>query len=246
MANEHEGHRHRIIQKLESGALAEYEILEVLLFLALPRKNTNEIAHRLTERFGSIFGVYDATMKELQQVEGVGEQLAAYLYGSGLVQKMIAQRKAEEPGFKGVFDSKNFVSFIRERYSEVNKEVLDIYLLNGDGYIFKKLRFSDSKTHQVEVSPMDFTDILTGNKPSGVVLVHNHPYGSAEPSQSDEEMTNRCQLICNLHGVLLCDHFIYAPDGVYSYYLGSRMSGISKNYAVSTVTDANGALREKE
>ncbi len=246
MAHEHDGHRHRIIQKLERGALVDHEILEILLYLPLPRKNTNDLAHRLVERFGSVLGVYDATMKELQQVEGVGEQLAAYLYSSGLLHKKMLQSRAEENGFKERFDSKAFVPFVREQYAAVQKEVLDIYLLDGEGYVFKKLRFSDKKTHEVEVTPTELTEILTGNAPSGVVFVHNHPCGTAEPSQSDEEMTNRCQLICNMYGVLLCDHFIYAPDGVYSYYLSSRMSDISKNYAVSVVTEANGVVREKK
>ena len=77
--SEHDGHRHRIIEKLDSGNLCEHEILEILLFNAIPRRNTNELAHRLLAAFGSVRGIFSATVAQLKTVDGVGENVAAYL-----------------------------------------------------------------------------------------------------------------------------------------------------------------------
>ena len=70
--SEHDGHRHRIIEKLDTGVLCEHELLEILLFNALPRRNTNDLAHRLLTAFGSIRGVFSASVEQLKLVDGVG------------------------------------------------------------------------------------------------------------------------------------------------------------------------------
>jgi len=63
-------------------------------------------------------------------------------------------------------------------------------------------------------------------------MVHNHPYGEAIPSDSDDRMTKNCQMLCSMHNRLFCDHITYAPNGMYSYYLSGRMKDISQNYSV--------------
>ena len=68
-------------------------------------------------------------------------------------------------------------------------------------------------------------------------MVHNHPFGEAVPSDADDTMTKNCQLLCSVNNRLLCDHMIYAPSGVYSYYLSGRLSEISKQYSVGKVVN---------
>ena len=76
----HEGHRKRMYEKLKNNdGLLDHEILEILLFNAVPRKNTNPIAHNLLNTFGSLGGVFNATHRQLVTVDGVGESVAAYL-----------------------------------------------------------------------------------------------------------------------------------------------------------------------
>ena len=85
MANEHEGHRKRIIQKLESGTLLDHEVLEILLFASLPRRNTNDIAHRLLQKFGSMQEVFSASQEELKKVKGIGDTTATNLRCIGII-----------------------------------------------------------------------------------------------------------------------------------------------------------------
>ena len=63
---------------------------------------------------------------------------------------------------------------------------------------------------------------------SGVVLVHNHPAGRCQPSEMDDKTTRRVQLQCNFINVVLCDHFIYSPEGIYSYYESGKLKQMSK------------------
>ena len=76
--------------------------------------------------------------------------------------------------------------------------------------------------------------LLTENA-RGVVMVHNHPCGEATPSGGDDAMTQNMQLMCSMHNLLLCDHVIYAPNGLYSYYLSGRMADISRKYSFDSL-----------
>lgn len=223
-------------QKIDKNALEEHEWLELLLFTALPRKNTNEIAHALLTKFGSVSDVLFAPMDELQSVPGVGASVGGFLRAVGHCLESFQAGK--EPKYYGKFESRAFLPFVKETYKDILFEVLELYLLDGDGRIMKKQRFSVDSICTVQVVPEEISEFLLLNGASGVVMVHNHPYGEALPSETDDSMTKNCQLICSMHNRLLCDHIIYAPNGMYSYYLSGRMETISKNYSVSKFLNA--------
>ncbi|MBS5023490.1 MAG: hypothetical protein KH054_10090 [Firmicutes bacterium] len=126
--SEHDGHRHRIIEKLDSGNLCEHEILEILLFNAIPRRNTNELAHRLLAAFGSVRGIFSATVAQLKTVDGVGENVAAYLRCVGKFYEVY--RAADEERFPKKFEAESFMAFVKENYAPADKEVLDFYLID--------------------------------------------------------------------------------------------------------------------
>lgn len=232
----HEGHRMRMRQKAEKGDLAEHEWLELLLFNAIPRRNTNEIAHALILRFGSIQGVFAASAEDLESVKGVGENVASYLHTIGHFYKNFHEQA--EKRYYGKFEHREFLTFVNDVYIDIAVEVLDLYLLDGDGKIIAKKRFSVEELYSVKVIPEDVSSFLLTREASGVVMVHNHPQGKAFPSEADDIMTKNCQVLCSMHNRLLCDHVIYAPNGVYSYYLSDRMQAISKQYSIGNFTSA--------
>ncbi len=229
----HDGHRKRMYEKAEKGILAEHEWLEVVLFGAIPRKNTNEIAHRLIARFGSAERVFFASMSELQEVEGVGASVAAQIRAIG---HFFAQhRVAGELKFDGVFSTEAFLPFVKKAYADIYHEVVDIYLLDGECHVVKKQRFTVESICSVQVIPEDMATFILTEDVSGIVMVHNHPFGDALPSGTDDLMTKNCQMLCSMHNRLFCDHIIYAPSGIYSYYASGRMKEITKNYSVSSI-----------
>ncbi len=241
----HDGHRLRMYEKLKNTKLAEHELLEILLYNAVPRKNTNELAHTLIMKFGSLEGVCSASMEELQKIDGVGVQLAGYLFLFGeLVRRGIEVEKNRER-FTGRFTPHTFMPFVKKIYKDVPFEVVDLYLLDGDGYVMKKQRFSIESISKVQVEPEEISAFLITEGASGVVMVHNHPIGEAVPSNADDVMTKNCQILCSTHNRLLCEHIIYAPNGMYSYYLSGRMKEISENYSVQKVL-GKGKDNEKE
>lgn len=238
MAGEHDGHRKRIIQKLETGTLLDHELLEIMLFSSLPRKNTNDIAHRLLQKFGSMREIFCASKEELMEVKGVGESCATNLRCIGIIYTKYFNVKKEV--YEGKYERLNFLSFVNEHYSHVDCEVFDVYLLGKGNEIVKRKRYTEHDDGSARIGTGDLSKLLTAENPVGMVLVHNHPKGEGKPSNADDETTNLCQVVCSMHGVVFCDHCIYSPKGVYSYYMSGNLQKISESFSLDKL------VREKE
>lgn len=231
---EHEGHRARMIERLEKSTLYDHELLEVLLFNALPRRNTNDLAHRLLAEFGSVSAVLSASITQLQRVDGIGPSVASYLSVIGKILERFYLFDNEN-AHPNVYDAELFLAFAQKKYANMEQEVLDVYFVENDGTITGCKRFSQESSFQVCIQPEDLIQLLAELKTAGIVVVHNHPSGVASPSDKDEEMTAQMQVLCSLHNVIFCDHVIAANDGVYSYYFSGKMQGISKNFSLQTL-----------
>ncbi|MBO7297723.1 MAG: hypothetical protein J6U60_01595, partial [Clostridia bacterium] len=83
----------------------------------------------------------------------------------------------------------------------------------------------------------ELSAFLLTEQASGVVMVHNHPFGSAFPSEADDKMTINVQMLCSMHNRLLCEHVIYAPDGLFSYYLSGKIQDIGREYVFSRLLE---------
>ncbi|MBQ8320342.1 MAG: RadC family protein [Clostridia bacterium] len=236
----HEGHRKRIYEKMQKGELLEHEMLEALLFNAVPRQNTNDLAHRLLARFSNIRGIFEAKLAELLEVRGVGESLAAYLFVIGRFYANYYEDTRREK--EATYNANTFKDYVRKKYSGLQQEVLDFYLLDNAGKIKAVSRFETSAKDglSVEIAPADFAKLLLQEQPAGVVAVHNHPSGYAMPSKMDDTMTAQCQTACSFYNVLFCDHLVFGKGGVYSYYEAGRMETISKKYSLGEL------LKEEE
>lgn len=233
--NLHSGHRQRMYDRLAKDALSEHEWLEVLLFYMLPRKNTNNIAHELIKRFGSVEEAIAAPIEQLVTVPGVGMQVAAHLK---CIEHFYQHYKKDTSGdFTGVFTPKSFLPYVKQNYASLAYEVVDLYLLDGESRVMKKQGFSIESISTVRMVPEEVSMFLLTKDVHGVVMVHNHPRGRAVPSDYDDVMTKNIQMVCSMHNRLFCDHCIYAPDGVYSYYLSGRLAHISKNFSMDQLME---------
>lgn len=235
----HDGHRKRLIDKLAKGDLLEHEILEALLFNAIPRRNTNELAHRLLAQFGSVTGVFSAPMSALQRVEGVGESVASYLFCIGCFLNTYYTQSREE--IPKTYEPKSFLEFVRANYTLNQEEVVDCYLIDCDGVILSRRRFTSNEIDSALLASEDFVQMLTEDNTSGLVLVHNHPKGSQKPSKGDDESTRQCILTCTLHNVLFCDHIIASKTGAFSYLIDGRLKTVARTMRVfSKLEDLRG------
>lgn len=242
----HAGHRHRMIEKLDKEALNEHELLETLLFNAIPRKNTNELAHRLLFSFGSLYKVLTAKVEELKNVEGVGESVASYLVCIGKFYKKFKLDEAKELCPK-YFERESFKEYLVGLYQGCKKEYLDFFLLDGEKKIIFSRRFEMNDENKVRINTVSFLKMVNDFSPVGIIMAHNHPYGTCFPSSFDNEATGKVQVLCQVYGVTLCDHFIYAPNAVYSYYkqneltstLEEYLTSFRKNHRLDAVTNAD-------
>lgn len=231
--HEHDGHRQRLLSKIETNSLEWHEYLEGLLFFALPRVNTNGIAHRLLSEFGSIEGVFSATKQQLQSVKGVGENTASFLH---LFYKFVQyfDRVGNESAYPKTYDATEFKKTVPELYKKEEKEVFDCYLLDESSNVVVRKRFTSERKTFVHIDPRDLLRLFSDVRPYGAVFVHNHLDYNCFPSAEDDKTTHQLQMMCSLENVRMLDHLICAKSGVYSYYDNNRMQKISRLYSVGS------------
>jgi DNA repair protein RadC len=232
--HDHAGHRQRLLAKLELDALEDHEYLEALLFNAIPRINTNGIAHKLLARFGSFQGVLDASVSELKSVQGIGENAARYLHLIGRIFNL-TKNVQEKRVFPKIYHVQDFIEYLKKLYKDAKEEYIDCFFLDERGKIRQALRFTTGDVDSVDIATNELDKEIAIHHPYSIVLSHNHLKGRSDPSESDDDTTFKLQIMCHLQNVRLCDHFIVSPTDVYSYYATGRMKEISKEYSIPEI-----------
>jgi len=219
-----------MVEKLERAeeSLCDHELLEMVLFNAIPRKNTNDIAHRLLLKFGSIKGVFRADVAQLSAVDGVGESTAAYLRCIGLFMERMNHVKEKGSPSLGCFD--DFVKVLLERFEGVKSEIMELYSLDAFEHAKNVRRYTSAERGSVKLKNDDVIDFILREKPTSMLIVHNHLTGDSTPSTADNEFTAQVYMICQIHGVKLREHVILSSTGVYSYYLSGHLERIKDQY----------------
>ena len=211
----HNGHRDKMRQRFLRGGLdafADHEALELLLYYAIPRRDTNPLAHALMERYGSLAAVLSAPVEDLQKVEGIGESAAILL---SLVPKLYLRARLAEAQQEQILNSSEKAgAYLVERFAGEKHEVVYALCLDRKGKLIACKRLASKP-----VGPM-----AARTSASAVILSHNHPSGVALPSQDDFIATERAKAALESIGVQLADHII-AADGDFvsmadSGYLG--------------------------
>ena len=211
----HDGHREKKRQQfLQHGldSFADHEVLELLLFYAIPRKDTNPIAHALMDRFGSLDAVLSAPVEELCRVKGVGESAAALLKLTPQVYRRSRIAAAERE--RVLNSSQRAGDYLLELFTGEPAEVLYELCLDRKGKLLACRRVGEGGVSSINVDLRKIVEnaLLTGA--SGVILSHNHPSGIALPSADDCAATVRVKEALKTVGLVLVDHIVVA-DGDY-------------------------------
>lgn len=221
---EHQGHRERLRRRYETEGIDGFEmhnVLELLLFYTIPRKDTNEIAHRLEEKFGSLSAVLEAPEEELQKVEGIGPQAASFLHFIPQICRKYMQDISKPQG-ECIHSSEEAGRYLSARFIGVQEEIVVLLLVSATG----KIRFCDTIArggfHSAEVDIRKLLSLGMKFKSSSAILAHNHPSGVALPSQDDLETTGAICKALESVGVHLIDHIIVAEGD----YVSLADSGI--------------------
>lgn len=221
MATNHEGHRDRMRQKFLKQGLStfeEHEVLEMLLFYAIPRKNTNEIAHELINKFGNLAKVFDADIEILQEVKGVSQNSAVFI-------KMIPQMcKIYFNSNNSILDFKSkeaLINFAIGQYIGETEEILKALYLNSDCcYIACDTICTMSNASVIVLNIKKIIERAEKYNSNHIVLLHNHPTAECTPSEEDKVNTLKAERILKSIGITLIDHVIV-----------SKKAGISMRYS---------------
>ena len=209
--NIHEGHRERVKKRFLEYGLENFDdvnALELLLFYALPRRDTNALAHALLDRFGSLAGVLDASAEELMSVDGVGENAAGLLRLIPAVSRryVVSKTPAAEPVDSPTKAGRYFVP----RFLYETDEVVLALLLDARRRPILCRELGRGTVDAAQISARKLAALCLERKASSVIVAHNHPSGSAMPSTEDEAFTARLAEALSVLGVELSDHIIVA------------------------------------
>ncbi|MBR4863472.1 MAG: RadC family protein [Oscillospiraceae bacterium] len=209
----HSGHRERLREKFLNGGLSafnEHEKLELLLTYCIPRKDVNEIAHLLINRFGSLLQVLQAPEKELMTVAGVGASVACFLRLMNETHRYLCISQAtSKPQMHSYRDYGEYlVSFF------IGKRVETVYLLCMDakGEVIGCYLVSEGSVVSANISIRKLLEIAINCNAATVVLAHNHPGGFAVPSREDKVTTKQIAKALSNAEIVLADHIIVADD----------------------------------
>lgn len=212
MENIHEGHRQRQKEKFRQYGLqsfADHEVLELLLFYAVPRVDTNKTAHRLIKRFGTLEQVVYAPVEELMKVEGVGESAALFLKLIPAAYQRIVQSEKADKILNSVEKSGQY--FLRLLQNE-HREVIYMVCLDQKYKVISCHRLAEGDVNVAPLSIRQAAERALTSNASMVQLAHNHPSGIALPSEEDIYVTRMIKDILYPLNIKLIDHIIVA-DG---------------------------------
>ena len=208
----HDGHRQRKRERfLKQGAdgLADHEVLELLLYYAIPRRDTNELAHRLIQHFGTLDAVFQAPPEALMQVSGIGENAAVLLNLVPAAQRCARRSVSAERILNSV---ERCGAYFMDLLDGQRRELLYQVCLDGKG---KLLTCRCIGKGTVSASPVHVRQVVENALyagASGIILAHNHPSGVALPSAEDRMVTHQVMEALEPLGIRLIDHIVVADN----------------------------------
>ncbi|MCT8972882.1 RadC family protein [Microbaculum marinisediminis] len=211
---DHAGHRQRLRERFVNGgagALPDYELLELVLFSALPRINTKPLAKRLLAKFGSFAEVIAAPPERLREVDGVGERVVTDLKIIQAAAERLARGTVRK---RPVLSSWSAVlDYCRTAMAFAEKEQFRILFLDKRNQLISDELQQTGTVDHTPVYPREVIKRALELSATAIILVHNHPSGDPTPSRADVEMTRTIIDIAQPLGVSVHDHVIVGRDG---------------------------------
>ncbi len=224
--HDHYGHRQRLKNRFLREGLYNFEdhnILELLLFFSIPQRDTNEIAHRLMNEFGSLSGVFDASPEELVKVKGISDNSATLIVMMNELFKAYSRDRVKRSELNG---RKDFERYVFEQLRNEKVEKIMLICLDNCCRRIHDVIISDGTANFAGVDKRKIAEILLRHNSTGAVIAHNHPSGFAVPSNEDIEMTVELRNVLSSIGVLMVDHIIVSPEDCMSLSQSERYSPI--------------------
>jgi DNA repair protein RadC len=212
------GHRDRLRGRFrDKGAdsLADYELLELALFRALPRRDTKPVAKALLARFGTLADVLSAPPERLKEINGVGEQAVTDLKLFRAIAERMGQDSVRKRPILSSWNS--LLDYCRTAMAYEEREQFRILFLDKKNALIADEVQQTGTVDHTPVYPREIMRRALELSATAIILVHNHPSGDPSPSAADIKMTKTIAEVAKPLGIVVHDHLIIARDGHASF-----------------------------
>lgn len=217
----HAGHRQRMRDRFLANGLegfSDHEVIELMLYYAIPRRDVNELSHRLIERFGSYKGVFDADYDDLVMVEGIGEGAALMIKFIAAAWRKYALGDAQQPYLYDTIDK--IGHYAARLFVGVSVEKLYAMLFDNKMMLLDTVMLAEGSVNSVRISFRSIIDKAIKKNASSIALIHNHPNGKPYPSEADVKFTNSIRDLLDNVDITLVDHIIVSGKYYRPIYRG--------------------------
>ena len=218
------GHRRRLRKRFEKAgrtALADYELLELLLTYSIPRVNTKPMAKALLHRFGNLVGVLQQPDERLIEIQGIGPKTATFLrVVRACLARCMESVVEQSPSITGPED---IFSFVRLHLGQRNTECVYVLYLSDARRVVHHAEVTTGTVDRVPVYPREIMKPAMIHDATGIILVHNHPQGQPVPSDHDLEITRELERTAAPFGIKLIDHMVVTRLQAYSIKTGKLL-----------------------
>lgn len=215
----HTGHRERLRKRfLEEGldSFEDHQLLELLLFHAIPRGDTNPIAHRLMKRFGSLSAVLEADTKDVLSIEGIGEKAAAFLSMIPQVtRRYFHDRIVRDKPKLNTFDA--VAEYLIPLMTGRPEEVFYVLCLDSRCRVIYPALVGKGTVKEASVHPRHVVEEAIRYRAASVILAHNHPSGTTKPSRQDHTLTRLLVQALGPLDIKVLDHVIVEGNQAFSF-----------------------------
>ncbi|MGH9842361.1 MAG: RadC family protein [Blastocatellia bacterium] len=216
----HLGHRQRLRERfIKNGVagLADYEVVELMLTLAIPQGDVKPTAKALIERFGNLRGILDAPPEDLKQVKGIGDVAAAAVRVIREVAALYLQQSAEQQD--SLTNPGALSRFWRMRIGSLSNEVFQVGYLDSGYHLLRDgvETLEEGTVDRAAVYPRRVIEAALRRGAATLVFAHNHPNGDVTPSEQDKVLTRALVLAATTVQIKVLDHLIVSPDKVFSF-----------------------------
>ena len=212
------GHRQRLRERfLKSGleSFPDYEAVELLLTLAIPRRDVKGSAKLLIERFRTLRGVLDAPLEELQKIPGIGEVAPAALRIIREAANRYLQQKSQDSF--SLANQEVLFDYCRSALGSLSDEVFKVFYLDSGYRILGDETLEEGTIDRAAVYPRRVMDAALRNRAAALLFAHNHPNGNVKPSEQDKTLTRALVLAAETLQIKVLDHVIVSKDDVFSF-----------------------------